>query len=231
MVSRSGVRKKKKKGFEWTRKKVLSLLFGALLIFYVFPKISSSVSSIQYKNQYFKVYREFSQAVALLQYKEEDFISSAKGSPEYFIEEFSSLFATDSLCKTEAPHCLTEGRLAYSTLDGRYYPEFLNKPNVGQFVLLDDVLVIVNLIDDNLWITVDINGIKKRPNRLGLDVFTFFLGGDELNLRLMGSSGTPYMNLGKYCSLFESNEYNGLPCAYKAILDREYFNDIKKYLK
>ncbi len=213
-----------------SRKVLLLILFLLLLLWYILPKFSRQVKAVQFKNQYFKIYREFSQAVGFMQEKDEfNLASYAEGKT--FIKNFAVFFKVGSLCKKNNNKLCLAGKPAYSTLDGNYYPQFINYPNIGQFVLSDDTLVILNNIDDNLWINVDINGIKHKPNKLGLDVFTFYVSSDELNLKLMGASNTPYKEISKYCDPKNSNEFNGLPCSYKAILDKDYFHDMQKYLR
>ncbi len=214
------------------RKRLLTILFILLASYYLGPKLKGQVSAVQLKSQYFKVYREFSQAVALYQYKDGEFAPSSYAEPRRFVQTFSSLFAVDTLCEEDSNLCLPSSKSpVYTTLDGKKHPKFLKDPNIGQFVLLDGTLVILNEVNGNLWVNVDINGIKRKPNKLGLDVFTFFIGSDESNMKLMGASGTPYMNLSKYCNPYTSNKYNGLPCSYKAILDKTYFEEFKFLLR
>ncbi len=226
MVSRNNLGQKD----SGSRKNLLLVLFILLVVWYIIPRIGSQVTAVAFKNQYFKVYREFSQAVGFMQERDEFNIASYADGKS-FTKNFASFFTVNSLCKKNSNKLCLSGKPAYATLDGNIYPQFINYPNIGQFVLGDDALVILNNIDGNLWINVDINGIKKGPNRLGLDVFTFYLASDELNLRLMGASGTPFKNVSKYCDPLKSSEHNGLPCSYKAILDKDYFHDMHKYLR
>ena len=47
----------------------------------------------------------------------------------------------------------------------------------GQFVLNDSSLVLLENDDTNkqygIYISVDVNGYNKRPNKLGIDLFMF----------------------------------------------------------
>lgn len=207
------------------RQKLLLVLFVLLLIWYIIPFTKSQVGSMQLKNQCFKTYREFSQAIAMMQSKGNN-LSDVLDNKEEFLRTFSKYFSASILCTDTSHFC---NPVDYHTLDGSKSLPYLNKPNIGKFVLMDDSLVMLNMFRGNLWISVDLNGIKHKPNRLGVDVFTYFLGADDTNLQLMGASGTPFIFHPKYCNPYSSESaYNGMSCAYKAILEQDYFNDIKK---
>lgn len=80
--------------------------------------------------------------------------------------------------------------------------------------------------ESHCWIHVDINGVKNGPNRFGVDVFTFqFTDG---KLLAMGDEGTVYSDLGKYCNLKVSNNFNGLACAHYAKADADWFKKAVK---
>ena len=79
-----------------------------------------------------------------------------------------------------------------------------------------------------VWIFVDINGISRRPNRLGYDLFTFQLT-DE-GLKAMGDNGTEYIG-DNYCSFSTTGSFNGITCANKAKNDPDYFKKVVKAIK
>lgn len=99
----------------------------------------------------------------------------------------------------------------------------------GQFVLNDGTLILLeNGSLERIYISVDVNGFKKRPNRLGQDLFMFQL--DEKGvLRPMGAEGTAYYSKNdSYCSVTSSNNLNGAGCTYKALTDTDYFKNLPK---
>jgi len=76
-----------------------------------------------------------------------------------------------------------------------------------------------------LFISVDVNGHNKKPNRWGHDLFTFQVM-DNGKLLPMGAEGTAYDE--RYCSTTSSNGYNGIGCTYKALTDKDYFKNLPK---
>lgn len=209
------------------RQILLSILFILLLIWYVIPFTKSQVGTVQLKNQCFKTFREFSQAVAMMQSKGGN-VSDALNNKEQFVRDFSKYFTGAIVC-TQTSHLCEPAN--YHTLEGSKSLSYLNNPNVGKILLMDNSLVMINTFKGKLWISVDLNGIKRKPNRLGVDVFTFFLSPDETSLQLMGAAGTPFVLHPKYCNPYSSESaYNGMSCAYKAILEQDYFNNIKQLM-
>lgn len=97
----------------------------------------------------------------------------------------------------------------------------------GQFALKNGMLVMIeNYSDRNIvLITIDINGISKKPNVWGQDVFTFQLVSSG-KLLPMGAPGTTYTDMNTYCSKTSTDTFNGVACTYKAINEREYWDDI-----
>lgn len=105
----------------------------------------------------------------------------------------------------------------------------------GQFILTDGMVL---LIEDNtatgegnsgvgsMFITVDVNGYKKKPNAWGHDLFTFQIMNDSGKLLPMGADGTTFTDLSTYCSATSTNAQNGIACTYKALTDKDYFNSL-----
>lgn len=101
----------------------------------------------------------------------------------------------------------------------------------GQWLLPDGTLFL--FYTQNKWhptvITVDINGYKSPPNRLGYDLFTFqFVDGE---FKPMGAKGTDFTNMDTYCSETSSNNLNGAGCTVKAKDDSTYFKYVVKKFK
>ena len=116
----------------------------------------------------------------------------------------------------------------YKTFSGKPLTE-LNMFDDGQFVLLDGSLIMLENAapiynNSRVFITVDVNGFNKRPNRWGFDLFTFQLD-KEGKLLPMGVSGTAYTN-STYCSMSSSSLYNGISCTSRALNEKNYFNNL-----
>lgn len=96
----------------------------------------------------------------------------------------------------------------------------------GQFVLPNGMLI---MFEDTgysiIYISVDINGKRQKPNRWGYDVFTFQLMNDG-KLLPMGAEGTDYENTDNFCSKQSKHYYNGIACTYKAITDKDFWKNL-----
>lgn len=116
-------------------------------------------------------------------------------------------------------------------VESRYFDD-------GQFILTDGMVL---LIEDNtalmgegnnnsgvgaMFITVDVNGYNKKPNAWGHDLFTFQIMNDSGKLLPMGAEGTTFTDMSQYCSAISSNAQNGIACTYKALTDKDYFNNL-----
>jgi len=84
--------------------------------------------------------------------------------------------------------------------------------------------------NNNVFVTVDLNGYNNKPNQWGYDVFTFqFLDGE---LKTMGDKDTLYTDMDLYCNINSKNDYNGIACAQKAKENPdEYFKWVIKNVK
>lgn len=114
------------------------------------------------------------------------------------------------------------------------YKTFNGKTNInlgpfddGQFVLNDGSLI---LLEDagsrNLYISVDVNGYKQNPNRLGQDLFMFQIS-ENGKLLPMGAEGTTYYSENdEYCSPTSTNDMNGAGCTIKAVNEKDYFSKL-----
>ena len=87
----------------------------------------------------------------------------------------------------------------------------------GQFVLTDGTLVLLENYDVTkiLYISVDVNGFGKKPNRLGKDLFMFQVM-DNGSLKPMGAKGTTYPE-DTYCSTSSASDMNGAGCTSKML--------------
>ena len=98
----------------------------------------------------------------------------------------------------------------------------------GQFVLIDGMLVLIeDAAAGNLYISVDVNGYRKNPNRLGQDLFMFQID-SKGTLKPIGAEGTNYYSAAEaYCSPTSINSMNGAGCTYKALNDNNFFKNLK----
>ena len=119
----------------------------------------------------------------------------------------------------------------YKTFNGKnsVIPNWLDD---GQFITTDGTLFLLeSAMGDGstvypILITVDVNGVQKRPNRWGYDLFTFQLT-DSGKLLPVGAEGTSYTDMSKYCSLTNTSNQNGVGCTYKALTDKDYWKNLK----
>lgn len=95
----------------------------------------------------------------------------------------------------------------------------------GQFVVNDSSLWMLNA--SGAYITIDVNGYNKNPNRSGHDLFMFQIDKNG-NLLPMGAKGTTYELESAYCSPSATNVLNGYGCTFKALTDKTYFKNLPK---
>lgn len=100
----------------------------------------------------------------------------------------------------------------------------------GQYILSDSMFIMIenDMNPFGIWITVDVNGLRKKPNVWGYDTFTFQIMPDTGKLIPMGAPGTLYANQdSSYCSYESSDRMNGVTCTHKAFDDKDYFKNLK----
>ncbi len=136
---------------------------------------------------------------------------------------------------TEEGACLENSNITENENAKKNYKTFNNKTEVntyimddGQFITADGTLFLIenSMGNGNLpvYITVDVNGVKKRPNRWGHDLFTFQLM-ESGKLLPMGAEGTTY-SATEYCSATSTSSSNGAGCTYKALTDKSYWKNL-----
>ena len=101
----------------------------------------------------------------------------------------------------------------------------------GQFIINDGMLVLINNegnIDPNIFISVDVNGYNRKPNRLGQDLFMFQIN-EKGVLLPMGAKGTHlYSETDQYCSTTLNSDMNGGGCTAKALSDKDFFKNLPR---
>lgn len=133
-------------------------------------------------------------------------------------------------CMPNKNHLPEEDRTdtrAYKTYNGKSEIQ-MSFFDDGQFVLNDGSLVLLENYGGPLYISVDVNGYNKNPNRLGQDLFMFHID-SKGTLLPMGTKGTTYYNAADaYCSPASTTNLNGAGCTYKALTDKNYFKNLPK---
>lgn len=119
------------------------------------------------------------------------------------------------------------GKYIYKTYSGHQANE--NKLDDGQLILNDGAQLLFEGTDysTSFYISVDINGYRKLPNKWGEDLFTFQLM-ENGKLLPMGAPETDYQSPG-FCSretdLNLVNWLNGIACANRAIYDNSFWDE------
>ena len=118
------------------------------------------------------------------------------------------------------------------------YKTYNNKVNTssyymegGGFILPDSVAIYIeNYNPKNLMLSVDVNGVRKRPNRWGHDLFTFSIDNETGKLIPNGVKGAQFDDTQRemYCSLTGSDKNNGITCSYYALTNPDYFKKLPK---
>lgn len=117
---------------------------------------------------------------------------------------------------------------SYRTYDGKQKIG-LTLFDDGQFVLTDGSLILIENMTGAKYafITVDVNGRNKKPNRWGHDLFTFHLT-DDGRIVPAGTPQSTYSAQGTYCSSTSAHARNGIGCTYYALNDKDYFNNLPR---
>lgn len=102
----------------------------------------------------------------------------------------------------------------------------------GQYILPDGALMLLeysistgtgDLAVSDFYISIDVNGFNKKPNKLGHDLFTFQIDRNG-KLLPMGAEGSKYYTSNNgYCNPNSSNNINGIGCTNQALSNKDYF--------
>ena len=203
------------------------VIVASILVIAYAPKLKDNPNPTELREQFFAEYGRFYEAYRAMEHR--GFLAANLNRTPSFGRKFGGFFDLESLCEDYFDTCLWNN-LTYKTLDGEIIPAYLGSPNVGQFRTKSGALYLLYSYGNEMWIFVDVNGIKKLPNRFGFDIFAFYIGDEDLSLKLMGAEGTPFQTMNLYCNPYTSNKYNGMSCPIKAILDKDFFIDMHKIL-
>ena len=194
--------------------------------------IGSVVNNIQKKElqtQFLKTTSQLQQAVKSMEANGEsiDPRSYKDWDKGLFYNTFANYIKHIKTCKgnTNVQHpCYNKEKNVYYTPNGNTLSyAYLDD---GQIVLPDGTLLLFEneshgTSSFKVYIFADLNGINKKPNKLGYDLFAYQLINNQL--LPMGSEGTDYVGE-QYCS---KNSY-GMSCTQKALEDKDYFKNLKR---
>ena len=194
--------------------------------------IGSVVNNIQKKElqtQFLKTTSQLQQAVKSMEANGEsiDPRSYKYWDKGLFYNTFANYIKHIKTCKgnTNVQHpCYNKDKDVYYTPNGNTLSYALLDD--GQIVLPDGTLLLFEneshgTSSFKVYIFADLNGINKKPNKLGYDLFAYQLINNQL--LPMGSEGTDYVGE-QYCS---KNSY-GMSCTQKALEDKDYFKNLKR---
>ena len=126
-----------------------------------------------------------------------------------------------------AKACIPANKNFYKNFNGKN-DIYINRFDDGQFIMNDSMFVMIENGDtEMLFISVDVNGVHKKPNYLGQDLFMFQID-NEGRFLPMGAKGTFYYSIrDDYCSNSNST-MNGAGCTVKALSDKDFFKNMPR---
>ena len=183
-----------------------------------------------------KGYSLISQVFQMMTYGEGQAITPKEYSTHTFAPAFDKYLVAAKACPSS--QCLIirldevdeEGNsLGYDFAD---YKTYNKKANIegslfdnGQFLLRNGMTIYIEN-EASIYLSLDVNGMYKGPNRWGHDLFTFQVM-DSGKLLPMGADGTNY-NEDDFCSVTSSSKYNGIACTNKALTEQNYWKNLPK---
>lgn len=222
----------KKSGFTLAEVLITLGIIGVVAAMTI-PGLITNYKAARLKSQFTKVQSEIAQAVRMM--KNDDISLDAAtyaGSDSLdFYNTFYKYFRVLHMCdknvqsKKNKDLCYTQDSIKNLFGESAITYAFFDD---GQFILMDGALLIFNQNTKGgpLYVSVDINGIKAKPNRLGYDVFVFQLINEEF--LPAGAKGTS--NFGEKCDL-TSKSTRGFSCTSNAVSDADYFKKLVQNVK
>ena len=172
-----------------------------------------------------KAYSVLQTAYNQMSYDEGQVVNGINYSNQRFMAVFKKYFKKYKDCGLD--DCEPYGTsLRYHTYNNNPLDNF--NFDDGQEMIVDGMFIFVENATrgEDLFISVDVNGLYKKPNRWGHDLFTFQIM-PEGKLLPMGAKGTLYDGQ-NYCSLTSIHTINGIGCTYKAVTEKDYFKNLPK---
>jgi prepilin-type N-terminal cleavage/methylation domain-containing protein len=227
----------KKKAFTLSEVLITLAIIGIVAVLTI-PTIINKSKAKRLRSQFMKSYSTLQQVVMRMHEEDDNpdpalFYTEPNSYRELFMKYLAG--ATDCGQRTGA---LASG-LSTPCYTAGIWNEYPNRPTyksftgeksegglfaAGQILLQDGSLWLFYI--NNMWhettITIDINGYKTPPDRLGYDLFTF----EYVDGRFVpeGGKDTHYTDAEKYCSLTSSEQRNGEGCAIRAANEPDYFD-------
>lgn len=203
------------------------------------PVLTNNINSIIYKNQLKSAYSIIQNGFdRMTEAQGEKITPRLYGGQNDFYPVYKKYFHKIVDCGYSNPDqnlCMSRAD-AHESVDGGHndlvYKSFngnvIDTDNFddGQFILPNGMLIMIQS-HGTVFISVDINGKKKGPNRLGQDVFTFQVTNSG-KLVPMGAVGTTYSNANNFCSKTSTSSVNGIGCTYKALTEKDFFKKLPK---
>ena len=119
---------------------------------------------------------------------------------------------------------LIDNKKVYKTFNTSTYI-YMNFFDDGQLILPDGTLLLIENAFTSLYVSVDVNGYNRNPNRLGHDLFIFSI--DKDGKLIPGVTQSFYESKNDdYCSKTSTNNMNGAGCTYKALTEPDYFKKL-----
>lgn len=205
------------------------------------PSVIKNIRHDELRQQFKKSYSVLSQAVlkASVELGENDLY-------KYCTYSNGSSYVNQTQCNNTFYNQLKiQGTRAYTLLPVNYNNTAIaNFSSIGEprppYLLADGSSVFCNVNGYKINITVDVNGPMKRPNRVGYDIFYFFVGsGNKLSLDKPSANYTqaeldamaPNIAIiaGHPCNKTSTQGGNGSGCSYYAMIDKNPDDPAKGY--
>ena len=180
-------------------------------------------------------YSIISQATAKMAQEENQSLFYAyAGTENSFKPEFMKYFKTIKDCnKIDCNSADKYANFANNNTNSAY-ASFLSN---GQFVLANGMTIFISnggVADDSqmnssnygIFISVDVNGHEKNPNRWGYDLFTFELMKNNTVKPVGAPGGHPNWGDSKYCGKYGNFTNNGMSCAARALSEDEFWDEL-----
>lgn len=183
-----------------------------------------------------KGYSLISQVLQMMEYGEGKKITPTEYATHKFAPAFNKYLVAAKACPNNNCLILREGESnddgSFAGYDFGNYKTYNKKANIegslmdnGQFMLRNGMCIYIEN-ESTIYISIDVNGMYKGPNRWGHDLFTFQLMNTG-KLLPMGANGTAHLAT-TYCSETSTNKRNGIGCTYKALTEKDYFKNLPK---
>ena len=203
-----------KNGFTLAEVLITLVIIGVIAAMTI-PTTINNLQRNELRSQFKKAVSVSAQAIQKMKTDYGDLIfDKDKDSEQAFRDKFIKYFSV--ICKE---NCVNEDR----------YKNFTNSRTIEagyfakNFIVQDGTSYGFHKGENShvMYISVDINGSDKKPNRWGYDVFSFYISDDQMFVPC--SNGIPASDI--VCNN-SSSSYNGIGCAAKATYDANYFKNL-----